>query len=327
LDAVNPWVLSVDIGGTWTRFAALDRAGKLIARTQRPTGSEGSHDDVRAIWKALLADLTGQLSAAWASEPSAVGVGATGPIECESGRIFAPPNTGNGLAGLALVFEFNQLTGAPVAVERDTNAALLAERAVGAGVGFDELVYLTVSTGVGGAAMSRGELLRGRNGGAMEVGHIVVERDGPLCGCGRNGCLEAVASGPSLAVAARQRSGELEANVLRSMLDTDERFTGASVDSAARAGDPVARSIVARAGAAIASAVVDLANAFDPDLIILGGSVAAAHPEWIGHARAALSLLALEPTRYSVRVAPAGLGDDGVLMGAAIRAWQIAPST
>ena len=125
-----------------------------------------------------------------------LGVSVTGPVDPATGRLFTPPNTDSNLAGLDLGADLARSTGLDVRVDRDTNVAALGEHAFGAARGVANFVYMTVSTGVGGAVMLDGRLLRGVDGVAGEIGHISVDRVGPSCGCGRRGCLEAIASGP-----------------------------------------------------------------------------------------------------------------------------------
>ncbi|MBN9605753.1 MAG: ROK family protein [Actinomycetales bacterium] len=321
MDHVNPWVLAIDLGGTWTRFAAIDAGGRLVVRRRRATGSDLEPERIRAGWRAELEAVAVDAGrAGLAAAPRAVGVGATGPVERGSGRLLDPPNTGPGLAGLALVAEFGALVDAPVAVERDTNAALIAEHTRGAARGADHVVYLTLSTGVGGAVLEGGRLLHGRHGGAGELGHLVSDPAGPRCGCGRRGCLEAIASGPALAAEASRR---IAAGATSALASAPEPLTGAAVGVAAQRGDALARAVLDAARDAVARAVVDIANAFDPELVVVGGSVGLGQPGWIDTAERAVRARALPPTRDGCRVVPADLGDDAVLYGAAALAWDL----
>lgn len=317
---VKPYVASIDIGGTWTRFAAVGASGDVRGREKFPTGSDAGPEELRALWREHWAALMDRVGSD--GPPLAVGIGATGPVDRHSGRLLEVPNAGPGLQGMELVAEFGALSGVPVVLERDTCAALLAEARIGRGAGRSELVYLTVSTGIGGAAMTEGRLILGKTGGAAEIGHVVSDPTGPRCGCGRRGCLEAIASGPAIAAAAARKIDDPAAGLLRQTVgDPTAGITGAQVSAAAAAGDPVARAILDRARDALACAIVNLANTFDPECIIVGGSVAQGHPAWIETFQRAVAEEALVPTRESVVVVPAGLGDDAVLLGAATAAW------
>ena len=307
--------LALDIGGTWTRAAAVSRDGRILASAKARTISDVDHgtviDTCVRIIRAVVDD---------AQPVRGLGVSATGPIDPSTGVLFTPPNTGPGLAGLRLAPLLAQALGIPVVADRDTNAAALAEQRYGAARGCADFVYVTVSTGVGGAVFTNGQLLRGADGVAGEIGHVVVRMGGELCGCGRRGCLEAVASGPALAAAAMEIAdidGDSPLSVLRRKLQPLP-IEGRHVDEAAQAGDPDAIRILANASTAIASAAVDLVNVFNPCLLVLGGSVVRAHPDWIAEAGDSVAASALHPGNATARVVAAGLGDDGGLLGAAL---------
>jgi glucokinase len=317
--------LVLDIGGTWTRAAAVCGNGVILHAIKQRTPSATTPTEIVLTFAGLVADVRERCRAddGVASRlRSVVGVSVTGPVDPRNGRLFSPPNTGPGLAGLALQELLSEQLGATVVVDRDTNAALLAEVAWGAARDCTDVVYVTVSTGVGGAALLNGQLLRGVDGVAGEVGHVSVTPSGPMCGCGRRGCLEAIASGPAIARAAAARAAQ------GSPLDELCRSQGAAlagehVQLAATRGDPVAVEILEQAGAAVVSAAVDLVNVFNPQLVVIGGSVAAAHPAWIEAADVAVRSRALEPAGGSARVLAAALGDNGGLLGAALlRGWM-----
>ncbi|MFC2266443.1 MAG: ROK family protein [Peptidiphaga sp.] len=288
-------VFALDIGGTWIRAARLSPRGALEARSRRPMpkGQEG-----RGIIDACLQAL-----------------GEVGAVDPATGRLFTPPNTDSNLAGLDLGADLARSTGLDVRVDRDTNVAALGEHAFGAARGVANFVYMTVSTGVGGAVMLDGRLLRGVDGVAGEIGHISVDRVGPSCGCGRRGCLEAIASGPAIA----RRAGDLaeEGGPLHEILASGRALTGKDVDECAAAGDIAARLVLESAARAVASACVDMANAFNPELIVIGGGVAIAHPQWISRACECVAREALVPANRAGIVVPAQLGDDVSLVGAA----------
>ena len=307
----------IDIGGTWIRAAAVDQSGVIVSRSRARTESDRAGSDIVSS----CVDLIRQAAAEAEAPLTRVGVSVTGPVDPATGTIFTPPNTGDGLAGLALGYELAHALNVAIVVDRDTNAAALAEWRYGAARGAHDFVYLTLSTGVGGAVMLDDRLIRGANGVAGELGHLTVEADGPLCGCGRRGCLEAYASGPAIA----RRGGEAAladpASRLHAAAIADAAsIRGEDVAAAAHDGDSAAIEVLKTAGAAVASAAVDFTNAFNPSLIVIGGSVAAAHPDWIQRAHLAATTQALDPARGSVRVVGARLGDDGGLIGAALLA-------
>ena len=310
-----------------------------------------------------------------------IGVSVTGPVDPRTGKLFTPPNTGPVLAGLELGEALSRAACLEVRVDRDTNAAALGEHRCGSARGTSNFVFITVSTGVGGAVMLDGRLIRGADGVAGEIGHICVERGGPRCGCGRRGCVEAIASGPSIArraeaelraaegaefraaesfvqtrgvtksvegsaaasVAARageavaapissqasstssQASSSSQAlsfssqtsSPLAERLRSGRPLTGKDVDECAAAGDPHAIRALDAAAAAVAGMCVDMANVFNPERIVVGGSVAITHPDWIARASELVAREALVPANREGIVVPAELGDDVSLVGAA----------
>ena len=313
-----------------------------------------------------------------------IGVSVTGPVDPRTGKLFTPPNTGPVLAGLELGEALSRAACLEVRVDRDTNAAALGEHRCGSARGTANFVFITVSTGVGGAVMLDGRLIRGVDGVAGEIGHICVERGGPRCGCGRRGCVEAIASGPSIArraeaelraaqgaelraaeaaefravegfaqtrgvtksvegsaaaasVAARageavaapisSQTSSISSQALSFSLQTSsplaERLrsgrplTGKDVDECAAAGDPHAIRALDAAAAAVAGMCVDMANVFNPERIVVGGSVAITHPDWIARASELVAREALVPANREGIVVPAELGDDVSLVGAA----------
>jgi glucokinase len=284
-------LVTVDIGGTWTRVAPIV-TGRL--------GSVWRVETESADRRVFLERLGRGLEQALQEEPMAQGVAVsvTGPVDPASGRLFAPPNTGSALAGLELGAWLADRTGLPVMVDRDTNCALLGEVADGAAKGAANVVFATISTGVGGAVLLDGRLLRGRDGVGGELGHVVVDAHGPRCGCGRTGCLEAIASGPAIARAAGVASGR-------------------EASFAAQGGERRAAEALRAASDAVASACVDWVNAFNPELIVIGGSVVRAHPDWLAVAARAVCEHALAPASQDCPVVRSQLGDEVALIGAA----------
>ncbi len=272
--------LALDIGGTWTRAACVSDDGRIIASSRERTLDQGSGDDFVGQCLRMLTAVRGR-----SLQPAdALGVSATGPVDVETGTLFRPPNTGPALDGLHLGERLSAGLGIPVVVEKDTNAAALAEQRYGAARGARTFVYLTVSTGIGASVVLDGRPMRGVDGTGGEFGHVVVDPQGPICGCGRRGCLEAVASGPAIA-AAGQRLATADAG--SALARTANRLApavleGHHVAAAAAAGDRDAEGVMTRAREALVSATVDLVNVFNPEVLVIGGSVIAGNPEWVG---------------------------------------------
>jgi|GEM_PF-89529 transcriptional regulator len=378
---------TLDIGGTWIRSAVMTLDGAILSRSRRPMPQK---EESHAVVDTCLDALGEARMQADCHALERIGVSVTGPVDPRTGKLFTPPNTGTILAGLELGEALSRAACLEVRVDRDTNAAALGEHRCGSARGMANFVFITVSTGVGGAVMLDGRLIRGADGVAGEIGHICVERGGPQCGCGRRGCVEAIASGPSIArraeaelraaegaefravegaefraaegfvqtrTATKSDEGSATANLaaqagevtatpissqassfssqtssicsqassfssqtsspLAERLRSGRPLTGKDVDECAAAGDPHAIRALDAAAAAVASMCVDMANVFNPERIVVGGSVAITHPDWIARASELVAREALAPANREGIVVPAELGDDVSLVGAA----------
>jgi glucokinase len=304
--------IGVDLGGTKILTALVDEQGQVTSRVRIPTPKGGPEAVVDAVVEAVH-----EVCARAGVDRSAargVGVGAPGPLDPESGVVFEPPNM-PGWRDVPLAEMLSRRLGLCVAVENDANAAAMGEHWVGAGAGIDDLIYITVSTGIGGGLILGGRLYRGVTGTAGEVGHVVIETGGPRCGCGRLGCLEALASGT--AIAREARAAVLAGQPTSLSVIPVERLEAEDVARAAREGDPLARKVFARAAAALGTGIANLVNLFNPSLVIVGGGVARAGDLLFGPVRRIVHQEAFERPGAAVRIVPAGLGDDVGAVGAA----------
>jgi glucokinase len=294
-------IVAVDIGATWIRTALADGRGNLHGKAQLPTPRDGTADEILAP---LLAAIDALLAsrAPSAPQPTAIGISAMGPVDARTGTLAGrPPNLGDGWRDLPLGPALSNRYNLPATVGRDTNVAALGERFYGAARGREDFIYLTVSSGIGGAVVSDGRLLTGAHGYGGELGHMPVDLSGPPCGCGLHGCIEAIVSGTALAAQAR-----------RLHLGDDAR----DLLAAAGAGHPEATKIMDNARTAFAQFAVGLVNAFDPSAIVVGGAVAHAEGErLLAPARTAINDYALARARQDVQLLPAALGADNGLIG------------
>jgi glucokinase len=203
--------------------------------------------------------------------------------------------------------------GVPVHIDNDANLACLGEWRYGAGQGHEHVLYLTISTGIGGGVISHGRLLQGHHGLAAELGHVCVDPDGPLCSCGFRGHVEALASGPSIA----RYVNEQLAGGARSRLKAGPDLTGRQVAEAAQAGDELARAAFARAGRYLGLAVSNFLHTFDPSVVIFGGGVSQVGDLLFQPFEASLRERVFHP-RYleGLVITQAALGDDAGLLGA-----------
>ncbi len=291
-------VLGLDFGGTKLAAGLVDTAtGTLLADARRPTPP-----DAEASLAAMLG-LAHEVLAAHPAAPEALGVSFGGPVEAD-GRTVRLSMHIPGWEGQPLAERLERALGLPAAVANDGDAAALAEHRFGAGRGVRNLLYLTVSTGIGGGLVVDGRLYRGERAWAGEIGHMLLKPDGPPCPCGRNGCLEALASGLSIARAMRARCPERPGATAR------------QVAEAAAAGDPLAQAVWDEAMGWLGAGVASAANLLNPGRVVIGGGLAGAGELLFGPVRRTLALRALDP---ALELAAAELGGAvGIYGGAAV---------
>ena len=299
----------VDIGGTKVFAALVNEDGSIRERANRATNPEaGTGSIIRA-----LEDLVG--TAGVVRRAAAVGVSAAAYVEQPSGRIAFSPNLTYEQPDVAGAVR--QRFGVDVVVENDANAAAWAEQQYGAARGSDEMIMLTVGTGIGGGVVIRGELFRGHLGFGAELGHITLVEGGPQCACGERGCLEALASGTAIGRMAREGIGAAPGSIIMELAgDSPNRITGALVSEAAHAGDEFAAEVLHRAGRWLGVGLASLVNAFDPAVIVIGGGGAAAGWFLLEPARLELDRR-LGARRPVPPIVTATLGNDAGAIGAA----------
>jgi glucokinase len=291
--------------------------GSRLTRSETETPTTAGPD---AIVAACIDQLARARSAApHGMELSGIGISSAGPVDPASGVVLEPPNFGPGFRDVPLARVVREAFDLPTFLDRDTNVAALGERAFGAARGIDDVIYLTVSTGVGGGVVQGGRLLRGWRGLAGELGHVPVSLEGPRCGCGGIGHLEAYASGTGLARGAREA---LASGTSPYLAAASERLGGASrlsareVAQGALAGDPACTRLMTDARRALAAACVGFVNAFDPRRIVIGGSIAEAEGDrLLDPVRRAIAQEVFAVMAAGVDVVPAALGGDVSLAG------------
>jgi glucokinase len=248
-----------------------------------------------------------------------VGISSPGPVDPRSGIVVEPPNLGADFREIPLADEIEEALGLPTFLDRDTNVAALGEAAFGAARGEPDFIYLTVSTGVGGAIVTDGRLLHGPDGMAGELGHVTVELDGPACGCGGIGHVEAVASGTGLARAARDA---VAAGTSPYLADRAAEFgldelSAKDVAEGEDAGDATCGALMDRARRALGAACAGYVNTFNPHRIIIGGAIAHAQGDrLLGVIREVIDRDAFGRQASRVEVVPPELGPDVSLAGA-----------
>lgn len=300
-------VLGLDIGGTKLAAGVVDGAGRARSFLVVPTRSEQGPD---AVLDRLFA-LGRKAVAEAGTDVAGVGIGCGGPLDLARGTLLAPPHL-PGWLDVPITERVRAAFGLPAALDNDGAAAAVAEHRYGAGAGTRDMVYLTLSTGVGGGIVVDGRVRRGAGGNGAELGHVVVDRHGRSCrGCGGRGCLEAYVSGTSIA----ERAAEALAGGAASVLPAAP--AAADVAACAAAGDEVAAAVWAETLAALATGLTSIVNVLEPELIVLGGGVSRAGDALIGPVGDAVRAAAMSPAGRNVRVERAGLGDRVGVIGAA----------
>lgn len=287
--------------------ALVDASGKILDRVTKATDPEAG--------TASLLGALGELISGASDKPDAIGVGIAAWVEQPAGRVAFAPN---------LTYEYPNVLeevrnrfGLSTIVDNDANVAAWAEREFGAGKGSDDMLMLTVGTGIGGGIIAGGKVYRGHRGFAAEFGHMSIVEGGPQCACGQRGCLEALASGTAIARMAREGIGGAPDSILLELAaDNPQRITGALVTEAARAEDDFAVGILDRAGRSLGVGLANLTNAFDPEIIVIGGGGADAGYYLIEPARRELSAR-LAGRRDPPEIVTAVLGNDAGVIGAA----------
>lgn len=314
--------IGIDIGGTKLAGGLVDAGGRISHRTQAATP-----EDTAGI-VAAIARLAAELLETADCPVAGVGLACAGLVDGHRGHLWFAPNLP--WRDIDLAAEVEQRLGRPVVVENDANAAAWGEyrHGTGAAADTDAMALITVGTGIGGGAVAGDQLLRGSFGAGGEIGHVVLDPDGPRCGCGNRGCLEVFASGSALVRTAREviQSSSPHVQGLRDRCGGDaDRLTGEDVTAAAADGDQAAVELLADLGARLGEGIATLCAVLDPGLVVIGGGVADAGDLLLEPAAASLGRrLVGRGYRPSPDLAPATLGNDAGIVGVAALARETA---
>jgi glucokinase len=306
--------VGVDLGGTNIRAAVFDDGMEILGRSEMPTRAQEAADDVIRRIAACVREALDRSSVA-AEEVGGVGIGAAGLTDWRTGVVVLASNLGWRNVPLKERLE-QELDGLRVEVDKDTNAAALAEARLGAGREFRHFLYVTAGTGIGGGLILDGAVYRGATGGAGDIGHVVVDPGGPLCGCGGHGCVEVFSSGAGMVNRAREMLADGAQAASSSM--TVEGLTTETIFGSAEEGDVVAAQVVETAGRALGLALADYVNLNNPEAIVLGGGVVRAGRVYTDPVERELRRRALPALGEVVKLVPPGLGDDVGVVGAAL---------
>ncbi|HIC89666.1 MAG TPA: ROK family protein [Anaerolineae bacterium] len=309
---MEAYIVGVDLGGTQIRAAISDAEGhiyrKEAALTEAEEGPEAVLQRIQALIEQVVADTD------W-EQIRAIGVSAPGPLNPWTGVIIQAPNL-PGWHNVPLRDILMERFQCPTWVGNDANVAALAEQQFGAGRGINDLIYITVSTGIGGGVITNGQLLLGSDGLGAELGHMTVEANGIRCNCGNVGCVETLASGPAIARhAVEGLKAGAKSKVLELVQGDLSKVTARIVNEAAQAGDEFAIAEFKRAGFYLGVAFVNLAYIFNPRMIIVGGGVTKAGALLFEPAWKTIRDRLPRPYWEKLAIVPPALGDDVCLLG------------
>ncbi|MFH1096570.1 MAG: ROK family protein [Candidatus Desantisbacteria bacterium] len=307
-------IVGLDIGGTKIDAGILDASGKILKKTRIYTEAhEGLDAVIQRIYNAIDTVIEGIKASI-----CGIGIGVPGQVDVKNGIVIFAPNMGwKNVEIRKLIQERYDL---PVEIENDANCGALAEARLGAGTGTGSLVWITVGTGIGGGIIIDGKLIQGANFAGGEIGHMIIEENGTVCGCGNRGCLEALAAGPAIIRQMREKITAGTQTAVLKMIDNDlDKITVGGIAKAADMGDNLSLRILNRAGEYLGLGTVNLANILNPEVIILGGGVmeAAGH-HLLKTIKDTVQKRALAQASNRLRIELAMLGNDAGLIGASL---------
>jgi len=309
-------VIGIDAGGTKLLGGVVDETLDVHHRVHRRIVGLGQAE--------LLDSLVDAVEEARSAAPDAelVGFGIPALVRPQTGSVMVSNHLP--LDGVPFRDLMSERLGLPVRVDNDSNLAMLAEHRAGVARGIGDAVLLALGTGIGGGLLLGGEIYRGAEGAGAELGHIVVDADGPDCpgACPGRGCLEAYASGNALGRAGTEAARANPDSALGKVLAAGREVTGGLVTELAHDGDPLCREVIAEAGRWLGIGIVSLVNLFNPELVIIGGGASAAGDLMLDPAREVLAERGLPPNRQMVKVVLAHFGSEAGMMGAALLALE-----
>ncbi len=316
-------IVGVDLGGTSLRVLVVDSRNRILSRVKTPTQAsakpKGVIQDIADAVEEAAREARANLR-----DFAAVSVGAPGSIERADGVVIEAPNLG--WKDVPVGRWLGKALGLRVFVDNDVNVGIVGEHALGAGRGAQEMVGIFVGTGIGGGIISRGQLYVGSRGAAGEIGHMVLQVDGPRCPCGRRGCVEALASRTAMErdVRAAIRAGRKSVVPHLMKKHHKERMTSSIMARALKRHDAVVREVFSRAQRFLGELVANAVNLFDPEVVVIGGGIADRFGEgFVGPIReTARERFLCQRRRDHVRIVPGSLGDDAGALGAVVLARQ-----
>jgi glucokinase len=308
--------LGIDIGGTWIKFGVIDAEGHILFADRARTRVEGQRATLAGIVECATS------MADWARRsghiPVSVGIGSPGTINPSTRKVRPPTPNLTTIIGVNLADLVEDATGLPTAVDNDANCAAWAEYKFGSGRGIDNLICITVGSGIGSGFIVDGHVYSGPNGSGGELGHVTIDWQGNLCPCGNRGCLETFASANAMMRKATDLAAQNPAGLLAQKKD------GATVSLAilfecARLGDSAATTVIDESATQLGFGILNAVQIFDPDAVVIGGGAADADSEgiWLSKLAATIHQHAFSVEGKALRIGKAALGNDAGFIGAA----------
>jgi len=309
------YLVGVDMGATSVSLALADLNGVILARASEPA-------DVRDTPEQMLGrigDIALELLQQQGGKPTQVigiGLGVPGPVEFSRGVLIAPPLMPRWEGYPIKQFMRQIFPAAQVVVDNDVNVMAIGESYAGAGHGIDNFIFIKIGTGIGSGIICQGQIYRGSDGCAGDVGHICIDYNGPVCHCGNIGCLEAMAAGPAIAKRAATAAQAGQSEFLATRLAENKDLTAIDVGEAAAAGDQAANEIIKDSGRMIGGMLAGLVNFFNPRLILIGGGVSKIGIKFLSSIRQAVLRRSTALSTQDLRIEYSSLGDDAGIVGA-----------
>ncbi|MFS0780929.1 ROK family glucokinase [Bacillus sp. 1P06AnD] len=319
---MDKWLMGIDVGGTTIKLAFIDTNGDILHKWEVPTdiSEQGKHitRDINKALDAKLAELGENKG-----KIAGIGLGAPGPVDAENGVIYEAVNLG--WRNYPLREKLANDTGLPVWIDNDANVAAVGEMWKGAGLGAKDMVCVTLGTGVGGGIITNGMMVQGVSGAAGEIGHITaVPENGYACNCGKTGCLETVASATGIVRTAMEQIKDHPDSQLAKMLDENGAISAKDVLDCAAQKDPYALKVLDRVAYYLGYTLANVANALNPEKIVIGGGVSKAGDLLLNAVDAYFKKYAFLRVRESTSLSIATLGNDAGVIGAA---WMVKTQT
>jgi glucokinase len=308
-------IVGVDVGGTKVAAGLVDARGEIRARSRAPMVATDAARGLAAVGAALRELLS---APSRQEDVAAIGVCAPGPLNPLTGVIINPPNV-PAWHNFPLAAELRRLfPSAEVKIDNDANAAALAEAKWGAGRGYHNVFYATIGTGIGTGIVFDGKIYHGRTGSAAEGGHMGIDPAGPMCNCGKRGCIEVLASGPAIARRAKQKLAARPKSILLDLANGNaEGVTSEMVGKGYAAGDEIARQVLRETLDLLAYWLGNIVDLLEPDVIVIGGGVSLMLAPFLDDIRDRWKGACLNPAPHEIPVVPAHYKEDAGIAGAA----------